>query len=119
MIGTKFTKPLQPNEIRPDIPEYIEVEKTRTVTAYEPQEIIDPDTSEKLVIHKKVSREEKYTEQEENPEYVNLIPNPAPNTLSKYAEAAAWCNANDCHIEDKGDYYEVIANAALSAIESD
>lgn len=35
--------------------------------------------------------------------------NPAPNTYAKYAEAAAWCNANNAMIEDKGDYYEVVA----------
>lgn len=29
--------------------------------------------------------------------------------LSAYAEAAAWCNANGATIEDKGDYYEVVA----------
>lgn len=36
-------------------------------------------------------------------------PNPAPNTLAKYAQAAEWCNANKAFIEDKGDYYEVVA----------
>ena len=36
-------------------------------------------------------------------------PNPALNTYAKYAEAAAWCNANNAMIEDKGDYYEVVA----------
>lgn len=35
--------------------------------------------------------------------------NPAPNTYAKYSEAAAWCNANNAMIEDKGDYYEVVA----------
>ena len=37
------------------------------------------------------------------------VSNPAPNTYAKYAEAAAWCNANNAMIEDKGDYYEVVA----------
>ena len=35
--------------------------------------------------------------------------NTAPNTYAKYTEAAAWCNANNAMIEDKGDYYEVVA----------
>ena len=35
-------------------------------------------------------------------------PNDAPNTLSKYAECAKWCNENDATIEDKGDYYECV-----------
>lgn len=26
-----------------------------------------------------------------------------------YAEYAKWCNANDAFIEDKGDFYEVVA----------
>jgi hypothetical protein len=114
MIGTKFNKPLQPDMIHPDVPEYIEVEKTRTVTEYVPEEIIDPETGEKSTIYKKVTRTEKYKEQEENPEYSKLIPNPAPNTLSKYSEAAAWCNENNAHIEDKETYYEVVANAEPS-----
>lgn len=37
------------------------------------------------------------------------IENTADNTLSKYAQAADWCNANHATIEDKGDYYEVVA----------
>ena len=29
-------------------------------------------------------------------------------TNKEYADAAVWCNANGCTIEDKGDYYEVV-----------
>lgn len=36
-------------------------------------------------------------------------PNDAPNTLSKYAECAKWCNENGAKIEDKGDYYECVS----------
>lgn len=36
-------------------------------------------------------------------------PNDAPNTLSKYAECAQWCNENKAFVEDKGDFYEVVA----------
>ena len=114
MIGTKFEKPLQPDMIHPDVPEYIEVEKKRTVTEYVPEEIIDPETGEKSTIYKKVTRTETYTEQEENPEWSKLIPNPAPNTLKAYSEAAAWCNENGAHIEDKGTYYEVVVNVPPS-----
>lgn len=35
--------------------------------------------------------------------------NPVPNTFSKYREVALWCNSNNAYIEDKGDYYEVVA----------
>lgn len=37
------------------------------------------------------------------------IDNPAPNTFAKYTEAATWCNSHNATIEDKGDYYEVVA----------
>lgn len=40
---------------------------------------------------------------------IETIDNPAPNTYKKYAEAANWCNENNATIEDKGDYYEVVA----------
>lgn len=45
---------------------------------------------------------------EELPRY-ELVDNPAPNTYKKYSEAANWCNEYSyAHIEDKGDYYEVV-----------
>lgn len=31
-------------------------------------------------------------------------------TNKEYADTAVWCNANNAHIEDKGEYYEVVAN---------
>ena len=33
-----------------------------------------------------------------------------PYTRQQYAELASYCNANDCHIEDKGDYLESVPN---------
>lgn len=30
--------------------------------------------------------------------------------LENYASVAKWCNENNAHIEDKGNYYEVVAN---------
>lgn len=36
-------------------------------------------------------------------------PNPAENTYEKYSECADWCNKNNAYIEDKGDYFEVVA----------
>lgn len=36
------------------------------------------------------------------------IQKPVKN-YEKYTEAALWCNANKAMIEDKGDYYEVVA----------
>lgn len=39
------------------------------------------------------------------------IDNPAPNTYKKYSEAANWCNEYIyAHIEDKGEYYEVVGD---------
>lgn len=46
---------------------------------------------------------------EEMPRF-EFVDNPAPNTYKKYAEAAQWCNEDGwATIEDKGDYYEVVA----------
>ena len=33
-----------------------------------------------------------------------------PFTNKHYAELAIYCNRNNCHIEDKGDYLEAVAN---------
>ena len=30
--------------------------------------------------------------------------------MKKYTDCAVWCNNNGCHIEDKGEYYEVVDN---------
>jgi hypothetical protein len=30
--------------------------------------------------------------------------------MAGYADTADWCNANNAHIEDKGEYYEVVDN---------
>lgn len=30
--------------------------------------------------------------------------------MEKYSSHAQWCNLNDAHIEDKGEYYEIIQN---------
>lgn len=52
---------------------------------------------------------EQNTGTEELPHY-ELVDNPAPNTYKKYAEAAQWCNEDGwATIEDKGDYYELVA----------
>lgn len=33
-----------------------------------------------------------------------------PYTNKEYADLAVYCNQNDCHIEDKGDYLESVPN---------
>lgn len=33
-----------------------------------------------------------------------------PYTNKEYADLAVYCNKNDCHIEDKGDYLESVKN---------
>lgn len=63
-----------------------------TITVYEEREVVNG-KGEKVKIQVPVEK-----------------PNDAPNTLSKYAEAAKWCNEQGtATIEDKGDYYEVVA----------
>ena len=46
-----------------------------------------------------------------NPERMGeMMENPAPNTYKKYATVAQWCNESGlATIEDKGDYFEVVA----------
>lgn len=34
-----------------------------------------------------------------------------PYTNKQYADLAVYCNSNNCHIEDKGDYLEAVENA--------
>ena len=36
-----------------------------------------------------------------------------PYTDEQYADLAVYCNENDCHIEDKGDYLESVPNEPL------
>jgi len=31
-------------------------------------------------------------------------------TIENYRDMAVWCNSNNAHIEDKGEYYEVVEN---------
>lgn len=31
----------------------------------------------------------------------------------RYMELVIWCNANNAHIEDKGEYYEVVENTPI------
>lgn len=31
-------------------------------------------------------------------------------TSQEYAETAVWCNNNNAHLEDKGEYHEVVEN---------
>lgn len=39
-------------------------------------------------------------------------------TNKEYADTAVWCNENNAHIEDKGEYYEVIRDEQLSVKET-
>ena len=32
--------------------------------------------------------------------------------IANYTNTAVWCNANNAHIEDKGEYYEVVENVS-------
>lgn len=34
-----------------------------------------------------------------------------PYTNRQYADLAVYCNTNNCHIEDKGDYLEAVENS--------
>lgn len=132
MIGTKFYKPLEldnlirivtrtvTREVEEQVAVPVERIITRTVQepvyttikaedgtthqivmGYTPKEVTE--TVQDIEYHT-----EKRTVTEEVPEQEEYD-NPAPNTLTKYREAAEWCNENRAYIEDKGDYYEVQA----------
>ena len=34
-----------------------------------------------------------------------------PDDMAQYTDTAIWCNENGAHIEDRGEYYEVVENA--------
>lgn len=132
MIGTTFAKPLQDDrlfrsitrtetrEVQEQVAVPVEREETRTVQ--EPvYDTVTTDSGERVQIIVGYAEKE-VTEKIQVVEYKTItktvteeVPdqeeydNPAPNTLTKYREAAAWCNANRAYIEDKGDYYEVCA----------
>ncbi len=39
--------------------------------------------------------------------------------LDGYSQAAEWCNENRAHIEDKGDFYEVVENIPYEPTEEE
>lgn len=132
MIGTKFDKPLQPDtltrtvmrtvtrEVEEQVAYPVEREVTRTVQ--EPvYKTVTTDDGEQIqvvagytekeiteTVHNTECRTEKRTVTEEVPEQEQYN-NPAPNTYTKYREAAQWCNANGARMVDCGEFYEVQA----------
>ena len=132
MIGTQFYKPLELDKLTRTVTRTVEreeevqvavpVERTETRTVQEPEyaAIKDEDgTTHQIVVGytpREVTetvqdieyRTEKRTVTEEVAEQEEYD-NPAPNTFTKYCEAAQWCNANKARMVDCGDYYEVQA----------
>lgn len=96
MIGTIFEKPLQFDTLTRTVMRTV----TREVEKQEPVY----DENGLLIEYKTVTK----TVTEEVPEQEEYD-NPAPNTMTKYRIAAQWCNANHAVIEDKGEWYEVVA----------
>lgn len=96
MIGTKFYKPLELDKLTRIVMRTVEHEVQERVPVF--------DVAGNVIDYKIVTK----TVTEEVPEQEEYD-NPAPNTLTKYREAAQWCNENQAYIEDKGDYYEVVA----------
>lgn len=132
MIGTKFYKPLELDKLtrtvtrtvtrEEDVQVAVPVEREYTHTVQDPvyKTVTADDGTHVQVVAGYTEREvtekvqdieyrtEKRTVTEEVPEQEEYD-NPAPNTLSRYREAAEWCNKNRAKIEDKGAYYEVVA----------
>lgn len=136
MIGTKFYKPIQNDELPvfEDKPVFETEVVMEEMTRIEQVFIIDANGNVKVDVDGKpivetveikvkapkldesgqpVTVQKQVFDEDGKPvtqrEKVGTKPNDAPNTVSKYAQAAEWCNANKATIEDKGEYYEVVA----------
>ena len=103
MIGTKFGKPLEPDTLTSTV--------MRTVTSEVTEQEAVLDENGMVIGYEPVTKTvtEKISEQEE-------YPNPAPNTYTRYREAAQWCNKNGARMvecppdkEYPNGYYEVQA----------
>lgn len=130
MLGTKFAKPLEPDTLTRTVTKTV----TREVTEQEPVY----DENGMVIGYNPVVK----TVTEEVPEQ-ETYDNPAPNTYSRYREAAQWCNKHNAVIVDcqptkeyPNGYYEVQAipaptikelrtakldalNSAFATVESD
>lgn len=96
MIGTKFYKPLEADTLFRTVMRTV----TREIEKKEPVYGEDGMLLEYKTVIETVTEE--VPEQEE-------YDNPAENTLTKYRIAAQWCNVNRAVVEDKGEWYEVVA----------
>lgn len=145
MIGIKFNKPLEPDtmmrdvvrtvtrEIEEQVPYTVEREHTYIVQepVYESSTLEDGTQINVQVktVDKEVTetiqdveyRTEKRTVTEEVQEQ-EQYDNPAPNTYTRYREAAQWCNANGAVIVDRSPdsehpegFYEVVTLATFEA----
>lgn len=84
MIGFRFFKPLQNDKLMRTVTHTVDIpvyDENGKVVGRESKDVID----------------------------VEEYNNPAPNTFSRYKDAALWCSKNGAVIVDKGDYYEVCA----------
>ena len=132
MIGTKFYKPLELDKLTRTVTRTVEreveeqvavpVERKITRTVQEPVYTTikaEDGTTHQIVVGytpKEITetvqdieyRTETRTVTEEVPKQEEYD-NPAPNTLTRYREAAQWCVRNRATIVDMGEYYEVQA----------
>lgn len=132
MIGAKFYKPLELDKLirtvmrevtrEEEVLVAVPVEREYTHTVQDPvyKTVTTDDGTQAQIVVGHTEREvtekvqsieyrtEKRTVTEDVPEQEE-DDNPAPNTLTKYREAAQWCNANRARMVDCGDYYEVQA----------
>lgn len=144
MIGKRFAKPLQDDNIKISVTKTVTiseevqvgypVEREIPVVVQTPiYKVVTTDEGEKLEVisgysesttFEKVTeleyRTETRTREEEQP-VTEVRPNPAPNTYTRYREAVQWCNENGAMImegeptkEYPNGYYEVQAIPAPS-----
>lgn len=118
MIGTKFAKPLQDDTVKISVTNTVSiseevqvaypVEREIQVVVQEPiYKTITSDDGEQIAVivgYSDVDKVEKITDieyrtetrtREEKQPGIEMRPNPAPNTYTKYREAVQWCALNN------------------------
>ena len=96
MIGTKFYKPLEADTLSRTVMRTVELEVENLEPVYGENGLVIGFRAVTETVTEDVPEQEEYD-------------NPAPNTLTRYREAAQWCNENGALIADCGNYYEVQA----------
>jgi len=94
MIGTSFYKPLEPDKLTRTVMHTVNREAERLQPVYNDSGLLMGYQTAIETVTEEMPALEEYD-------------NPAPNTYTKYREAAQWCNDHGAQMVDCGAYYEV------------